>query len=130
VPTNQQKQRVNGDNFGSIYSVNPYQASTSETSQVRRTSEPHRITAMKYDPCGSGDILVSYSKGSIFLIRPSLGSVSCETETQRDSKCPENVQDEEPDTKENDTGSKDAKALYPDVVREYIGHRNERTMVT
>ncbi|KAG5459037.1 MAG: hypothetical protein BJ554DRAFT_626, partial [Olpidium bornovanus] len=31
---------------------------------------PHKITSLKYDPCGGGDLLVSYSREKLFLIRP------------------------------------------------------------
>ncbi|KAG9292705.1 hypothetical protein G9A89_008293 [Geosiphon pyriformis] len=45
--------------------------------EARRRFEPlyHRMTCLKYDPSGGGDLLASYSRGKVYLIRPGGGKI-------------------------------------------------------
>ncbi|TPX78338.1 hypothetical protein CcCBS67573_g00369 [Chytriomyces confervae] len=74
---------------------------------------PHKITSLKFDPCGlTMDLLVSYSDEKVYLIRPMDGAEEFESrnDLDRSLSLPE------------ERGEKD-------LIRGYQGHRNRQTMI-
>ncbi|KAI8828480.1 WD40-repeat-containing domain protein [Chytriomyces cf. hyalinus JEL632] len=79
----------------------------------RASTVPHKITSLKFDPCGlTMDLLVSYSDEKVYLIRPMDGAEEFEScnDLNRSLRLPE------------ERGEKD-------LIRGYQGHRNRQTMI-
>ncbi|TPX71832.1 hypothetical protein SpCBS45565_g00826 [Spizellomyces sp. 'palustris'] len=114
----------------------------------------HKMTSLKYDPTNSGDILVSYSREKVYLVRPGNGDcgahvavsmhnvVATAMEGTGETKKEESKSKEtnhEQDLPPTDGYCKPQRMNLPpslekgrsdtDIVRVFCGHRNERTMI-
>ncbi|KAJ3240924.1 hypothetical protein HDU81_002427 [Chytriomyces hyalinus] len=111
-----------GGERGEVYNFLPakfvYRPTDEENAQGgggihRANIVPHKITSLKFDPCGlTMDLLVSYSDEKVYLIRPMDGAEEFESRNDLDQTLglPE------------ERGEKD-------LIRGYQGHRNRQTMI-
>ncbi|ORY02624.1 WD40 repeat-like protein [Basidiobolus meristosporus CBS 931.73] len=56
------------------------------TARSWRLSDANRITSLRFDPSGTGQLLISYSRDKIYLINPLLGSADNINTNKREQK--------------------------------------------
>ncbi|KAK9761187.1 hypothetical protein K7432_014087 [Basidiobolus ranarum] len=58
------------------------------SSRLWRLNDGNRITSLKFDPSGTGELLISYSRDRIRLVKPELGVGNSLSTNKRDQKEP------------------------------------------
>ncbi|KAI9096505.1 WD40-repeat-containing domain protein [Phlyctochytrium arcticum] len=96
---------------------------SSENESTLNSLTRHRITSVKFDPFNSGDLLVSYSFGHLYLLQPNLSKAIpyLARENSEENDLADELSHRAPEVVECHDDS--------DIARTFVGHKNAHTMI-